>query len=845
MGNLEAFISNELTPILFDRVDIVFPEMEFKRRGNRWVSMFHLDGSNSSSSDQTFIYENTPRIIRDNNGDKLSLIDYCLRYKLSLPESTSNSIKAVEWYCERLGIRPPENTPEELQKWRELEEKRDLLERLSDKMRAALFSEEGGSVLKYLKEERGYSVDEVKEMELGYCSPSIYEELRSNFKDQYGIGDKFVLSIPYRVSGRIKGFTFRAISSDGQKYSRYLAMGKQGLYGLTGLRLSGDKREDLNITVVEGELDSLRAQIKGVKNVVGLSGSSLTPEALIEAKNKGVKYVTILLDKEETEEKQKKGTERTLRAIDVVLSVGLTPFVVTFDGDSGEKVDVDSYLKTHSGEDLQNLISNAPTWYEWKIAYLFDRTKSTSRDYTQFESEVIDMALSVSSDTDRQKIVYAYKYYTGGIIDLSSELEKRVGIQDKNRQYNETINTVGTVQNLLSQGRVSEALSFMGEKSKELLSISKEEEYRSLFRISSKGDLRKRFAEYPQGLRTDYTFFASKEGTLTEAFPFEIPLAAITIIGAAASHGKSRMLQNLSLQIAQNGEEGVVLYFTFEEDKTSTELELFNIYQGEKLSKNNLRTLKTYFSTGELYITDREQSEKDRIARELPSKLEEFEFLLESRLRVVAPEFNDSTTLIQAVEYMRKECKVKAVMIDYSQKMKAKTDGRLSKTEMYDEMMSEFNSYVVKSGLPIVFASQLNREAYSPLEMDCQNLAESTSFERAANTVLLLWNSSEFPGIKSDYYKKGKTSEESGNALVKALHSVRGMKELGSKEEESTIYAVLRKNRGGMRNIDTVLSYVGTTGKITQREEIKSSGSRQAELTKMNDYHNILQGVKK
>jgi replicative DNA helicase len=110
--------------------------------------------------------------------------------------------------------------------------------------------------------------------------------------------------------------------------------------------------------------------------------------------------------------------------------------------------------------------------------------------------------------------------------------------------------------------------------------------------------------------------------------------------------------------------------------------------------------------------------------------------------------------------------------------------------------------------IPVVLASQLNREAYSPTEMAVQNIAEASDIEHSANIVLLLWNSAVKPTPKSTNYYKNRDGE-----LTKEAENIekRGFK-IG---EAGTMYAILAKNRSGERGIDAVLQFNGNTGKIS------------------------------
>ena len=144
----------------------------------------------------------------------------------------------------------------------------------------ALSSPSGAATLAYLRG-RGYTDEDIKAMELGYCSSETASKVEGA---PYGAGSTYVLAIPYRSGNSILGFKFRRIDGDKDKYRNTSGLPKKAsLFGLTGLRLTGNGKKDRDITVVEGELDALHAQRVGVENIVAAAGGELSSEALQEA----------------------------------------------------------------------------------------------------------------------------------------------------------------------------------------------------------------------------------------------------------------------------------------------------------------------------------------------------------------------------------------------------------------------------------------------------------------------------------------------------------------------------------------------------------------------------------
>jgi DNA primase len=171
-------------------------------------------------------------------------------------------------------------------------QKLDTLQRVASTMAKDLRSKPGEKVLQYLKVVRGYDDAFIDFASFGYVSRQSADELRKVFAYQtaegernalpYDVGEAYTLAIPYHSGGNIKGFAFRTIREDVKpKYKDAFLSGRESkkyhLFGLSGLRLTGNAEKDRDIVVVEGEIDALRAQYSGISNVVAASGERYPP----------------------------------------------------------------------------------------------------------------------------------------------------------------------------------------------------------------------------------------------------------------------------------------------------------------------------------------------------------------------------------------------------------------------------------------------------------------------------------------------------------------------------------------------------------------------------------------
>ena len=331
-----------------------------------------------------------------------------------------------------------------------------------------------------------------------------------------------------------------------------------------------------------------------------------------------------------------------------------------------------------------------------------------------------------------------------------------------------------------------------------------EEKFREYLEIP---DLQRIASTRTEGIKTRYTFKDSggKEENLT------LPSGALTLICGKSSHGKSRLLQNLSLQIAQEeynqGGEGVVLYFSFEESLLEVLLRYanlqVNIPQLSAYGTSNTEVLRDYFETRKL------SKSPEKTRTEALPKLSGFETLYKSgRLRVYYTPDLLSGDLCSLLEYLSSQMKVKAVFLDYVQAI-YKEENRKDRREELREICKEINKTAISLNVPIVLSAQLNRETPNPTEMSGDNIAESADITRYANTILLLWDSSKSRDIRggvSTYLQtqEGQRLQEKGFTLG----------------ERGKLYGVISKNRGGTPDLEAILDYSPETGVILQNEDL-------------------------
>ncbi|MEE0267878.1 MAG: DnaB-like helicase C-terminal domain-containing protein [Bacteroidales bacterium] len=803
--DITNFVNDTLYPLIFEKVNTLFPEMSFKWENGKWLSPKNIDGTEPKTKrpDKCIITKKKPTRVKENgDGGSKDLIS------LYMDLNHLDFIGAVKAICKDVNVELPEPSSEDAERYKAYQKQQDEREYSLQRQKEALWSSKGTSVLMYLRD-RGWSREDIEKAELGF----IDEEEARAIKAQGGIGSDYTLSIPLRSRGRLYGFKFRTISKEVEtakgKY-KYLIGTKrtENLFGLTGLN------DWTDIVVVEGELDALHAQVKGVKNIVATSGGYLTTDLLRAAQEKGIRKVTLLLDNDKAGEKYIK------QSIEAAEQMNITPFVATI----SDAKDVDEYLKSHSIEELTKIINEADTATHYLFVKLIEEAIKaqggedgtlTPKQYAELQDKVIALANHTKDDTERDKILSEFSYNGGERITKEALLawaDKQREIEDALTQKESTGTAIKEISELYQSGRIQEAISKMKDASNSLNNIDRRSKYSSLLSLPSENEIVERMKKRQDAIPTMYQFSRGVEKEV-----LTIPSGAITFVCAPTSHGKSTMLQNLALQVAEQANEGeTTLYFTFEEDKDSVFVQMLNKSMNIDLCKNydanssnNLRALSHFYRTGEdRYIKADKKDEFHQKRSLFVSK-----YISSGKLRLFYEDY-DSAELIEAIKYIGKQVKIKAVFIDYIQLLnnteyRAK---RMVRTEELKEICKDLKNLAVGYDLPIVVAAQMNRETKSPIDMHSQNIAEAADLERIANKIICIWNSS-FTAQKSEKNGKELNDFESNKMRLG----------VGGK-----IYAKLTKNRGGVVGLDAVLDYIGNTGVIVHN--YKQVPTKEADL---------------
>jgi len=354
--------------------------------------------------------------------------------------------------------------------------------------------------------------------------------------------------------------------------------------------------------------------------------------------------------------------------------------------------------------------------------------------------------------------------------------------REKENRAKELSKTLYDVKKLQEAGNTEEALETLKKK---LGAIETTTGQGLLPRVLSYSALLDEIATLPTPLKTGYP-------SLNEFIGFTP--GAISLVAGRPGHGKTTLLFNFLLDMAQLYPEKVFYFFTYEEPLRNLSVKLLNRLTATDLSpyyrtardlarSTNYEFLKSYIKAGRSDIVAVENGK--RRLRDLIDG---------QRIRIVDRSY-PVEDLHKLILYLTREKRedIGAVFIDYIQRMSTTRRTQDKRTEIAH--ISDMVLQIAKdSGLPIILGAQFRRKEAGRPGLD--DLKEAGNLEEDANTVIRVWNQS-----RED--EEPKTGEQ-------------------DKEIDLEITAL--KNREGEPNQSTILTFDKWTGVITDPTHSRDIG---------------------
>lgn len=814
----------EVIPALYQRADEAFPEFGFVRRGKGWQSTtaVKIDGNVGDKAGKVYLYENNPGRLIDYTREPVSVWDY-IQSRDNLTNGQVFRKLADLAGCKLL---TRDLTPQEAARLEEERGQARLYECLNDFFIDCLSgpenenaqSNQAAVLRKYLTENRGYKPSYFRkpgqdadhqsaQMELGFVPHR--DKVRAHLiskgfseKEAFGVmaeerlGKSHILSIPFRDSvGRIKGMIYRSIHGENPKYLYSGGLDKSGLlFNLKAVR--GDKE----LLFVEGQLDALHASAIGIENVVALGGSSLNERQIQAAIKAGAKSITLIPDNDEA------GRNAALKWITALQKHDLKVYVAEVPKEArGAKIkDLDQFIRVmgESAVDAtRQLIREAFDIHSFRLSLLIHKYWPDGEGYLSikqhdsFLSDVVELASQIEKPLEREHFVkdfLAQDYIKA--LEISKEafdatIDQIRYKKSREKQEFELKALLGKVDQLRMKGDSAAALDLITSKARDIKAIDQETAFSGLLVPTNEQEVIARLQVKPQSLKTSFNI---------QRHALEVPAGAISIVAAPTNHGKTTLLINLGLDLAESHPGKEFHFFSYEESRDAILIKSLNASIGKDVAPNNRKAIEAYFRTGTL-ANDLDRAifntGKDRF----------FRFIDSRRFNIHYVNY-DADTLANAIRYLAKQPNTGGVLIDYMQLLslpggKYKT---YSRQEEVKQICLILKDAAVETGLPVIVAAQFNREVTNLTKIHATKIGEAGDIERIAAMILGVWNNNKKPfGL----------SEDDEEMIAKE-----------GKCEEGTLYTTLLKSRDTETDIWDLWDFKGNAGKVSSRPAMGGNG---------------------
>jgi DNA primase catalytic core len=809
---------------VFDQLKTILPEFNFSEGYNgEWISgnKLKVSGGEGTQSGKVYVYRDHPYFLKDYREGGAAITTY-----LQDRGRANSYFEALKYLADKVGLSIPQGdiTDERRAELEEASLKARIFEAANTFFMESLLDTECETAISHKEYliNRGYSdvifeenLTDKGRLEVGFI-PSLIstrEALKGKgyreevvlkcFPDQGYVGSDNRLALPYRDhKGVIQGFAYRDIYHDDQsKNPKYVYT--QGLK--RSEMLLGLERGRKEIVIVEGIIDALYCQAIGLRNVVALGGTSINEAQVSLAKKLGVERITLCLDNDEV------GQKATDRAIDVILKTGedLKVYVSTLP--EGYK-DPDELLRSDGGvKAFDNVIKKALIHLNYSlIKRLYEGLEASSvsecpEPLTDIEREkLITDAIKIGSrakspvefelyKTDLNKILAPFGIPETIVGDV---LGKAQAEREREKRKTEYKTKLDLAQAHFNNGRDQEALDIICKLGKQDNLLSPEKSYSSLLKPITENEVAEKLKNKPDSIDTGYLLKNDKEDER-----LLLPSGAITILAAPTNHGKTTLLINLALNVAQKDDQKPVYLFSYEEDREAILLKTLNTYANILVSSNNRRTITSYFKTGSTDYFTRGTEEQFKTKKD-----SFFKNLIDTKRLSI--HYVDYTVeeLVGAIKYLKSQDAIGSVFVDYMQLLKVKDYRGNSRVEELKEICLKLKDCAVETGLPIVLAAQFNREVINSDKVHASQIGEAGDIERIANLIIGFWN-------RTKQELDGKDRPDN------------------TKKTKDEIYATVLKSRDSATGAKADFLFNGNTGKIENRN--KNETERQLPSVKL------------
>lgn len=611
------------------------------------------------------------------------------------------------------------------------------------------------------------------------------------------------LIIPYYHNGAVVAFLFRDVTGKASHKYDFPNDLPRGYFcdPLT----YGEKAY-----IVEGEIDALRLMAAGIPNVIAMSGAKMGADLARLLETYDIHDITYIPDTQYNKdgEKETKLTNDAIKAFQdardsegerLIKHLYIAEIPTPKDVDlAGYKIDADDYGKENGPEALRTVVNEATEWWDYKLAELEDWTTRLSKEGKltsyEFENRFLDIYNRVATPLERERIrqnIDGIEPYKQCGITRASLLD--VDEMQRHTEFNERVKAAASdldraIKDGVNPVKVAEAATRLSNT----LNINTRDEWDKQISASFAERL-EAIKDQPETLQTFWDLGdITKNGTFIPYEKIEFFAADITVFCAPTSHGKTMVLFQSAINLAQRYPNKTFLYVSCEENNRQLLERAINVFMDIETTEDGIvwdqkrnvaqnycfirgtrkRAIKAILRgdqhpaesfTAYTYTTEHWERLKTRVK----AWITKYEEQIDPRLRLVHTEGSAESIAANVNHYVAQmrdqDIEIGGVFVDYMQLLTS-DGGSYSRHDELKDVCKALKDCAARTNLPIIIAAQLNRDAIKAPgagggvdSITVANIGEGADIERIAHDIFLIW---QVDKTKQDGYINAKPDKD-------------------------------------------------------------------------------------
>lgn len=786
-------VKKQIDAIAITKVCELFPRWEFKETANRYFSPYHSDGR-KGNGENIYIYKNGCNVNENGRGGlSCSLYDFFCMDRGLIPATR----QSLEEYANANGFVIPDTEEMKRQRQKEQADERErqylemeingYVKALEQRLTADTAE---GAKLRAFFVSRGWSPEFVAKWRIGYDSanqtnPLTFPILRNGK--------------PCQIARRwdLLKDEERAIKEKGVKYPPKFLNGKGNDMQFLGFAPVPTMANRSALFIAEGIPDAIALNNAGFAGACtfsnNMNGGQLKE---IEARQKrGLQNVYLIADNDQA------GDTATPRNGRLLEDRGVNVFVISFSDVDGCK-DVDDYLskQQHTPDEFRERAEHAPTF----AIYMHQRHRMEymqTKDLNKYFADVAGLLCRAEASGRNNDFMAIYNAMEtnakgdGYLFSLFETTLQRAKAGDPNAQPQPVTNE----------------------------DTEREERAKALFPQHQAGDIRRVAGEFSPEIETGYLLETMDDRANPE--PWKIPADDVTLICGYTSHGKTKVLQNLFLNMAYDpNAKGRFLFVSYEESDGAIIRELVNIRVNEALTNDprqtNIEAIGDYLATGGATQCNGHAQKVERVLNELDD--------MATKGRICIAENNAPVEILadairQQVEQYKGNTEtgeIKAVFVDYIQLLEMEHPEKLAPNIVLKNIILQLHNVAKETQTAIICGAQLKREERdkNPVFITESDIADSAYLERTAAEVVILYDGNKLKGREFAQItaRDGRPNDGQTKIFKKGFANPTKGETLEELEAFGRMYLKICKHRGRRAGVEGVLQYTPSTGNISQ-----------------------------